>query len=544
MKSSKTHGLKRCALIGSSLPFFVAFIIVSWLSTAFAITDTEYEILKENSPEFAEADKQLGLVWKTVKSSLNEESQKTLLSTQRDWIKSGWDIDAKKLMDEGLSRTKAYTKACENRAEYLQRLVDGNVSRQVAANPESNMPKGANSSTASDQKTVVVEAEGSGATKMEALKDAWTEAVRKAVGMYTASKTETLNDELTEKIAAYSRGQVNSFKTLFETQENGVWKVKIKANVDRDVMQETVAGSKSKTLTLEGDMNVVAKRQSVEDKKKDAKEFKEAILEQATSLLDFSKCLDYEPSLFKIKDKQGNEFIYMKHVLKIDLAKFKTQSNQLEKLVSQIAISTKRIELNQNNAKKALKIIEQNKYPIEIDPNYHVDKLDKDIVISYPNRTLSGGITFKFPGYEQGAAFGDITLMGPDWNIHENSWLCFFKNTSSSSCYLIGNTDQLRKLLPPTYTLEFTTEKGKGGYDDVLASTSINTLKFEGRLVLPSSPTLGYWLAPDLQVGFDKRGWPSYPVLVLICLQYLDIPNEERGDAMDLVGKYTIEAYK
>lgn len=153
---------------------------------------------------------------------------------------------------------------------------------------------------------VTVEAEGSGDSKMAAMKDAWTNAVRQAVGMYMTSKTETLNDDLTEEIAAYSRGQVNSFETLSENHENGVWTVKIRANVDRDIMRETVAASTSQKVKVDG-ANLAAQAQSAEDKKKNAAE-----VIKSSGLMDFSKCLDYKPEIQTFDTPQGKK-IYMVH---------------------------------------------------------------------------------------------------------------------------------------------------------------------------------------------------------------------------------------
>lgn len=50
---------------------------------------------------------------------------------------------------------------------------------------------------------IEVEAEGSGTTKMAALQAAWQEAVRKGVGLFMTSKTQVIDDSLTEQIATY-----------------------------------------------------------------------------------------------------------------------------------------------------------------------------------------------------------------------------------------------------------------------------------------------------------------------------------------------------
>ena len=46
---------------------------------------------------------------------------------------------------------------------------------------------------------VIVESEGIGTTKMEAMNNAWTEAVRKAVGENVKASDSVIAEELTEK---------------------------------------------------------------------------------------------------------------------------------------------------------------------------------------------------------------------------------------------------------------------------------------------------------------------------------------------------------
>lgn len=218
---------------------------------------------------------------------------------------------------------------------------------------------------------VTVEAEGSGETKMAAMKEAWTNAVRKAVGMYMTSKTETLNDDLTEQIAAYSRGQVNSFETLSENQENGNWHIKIKANVDRDIMQETVAASASQNVKVDG-TNIAAQIQSAEDKKKDAAE-----VLKSSGLMDFTKCLDYKPEIQTV-DNEGKKIVFMRHMLKFDLDKFKKQADELEKLVATMAISKRTASLKTDAAKAALKLIAQNDFKVNFSTGEIIRNMMKD----------------------------------------------------------------------------------------------------------------------------------------------------------------------
>lgn len=112
-----------------------------------------------------------------------------------------------------------------------------------------------NASAATAEK-IIVEAFGSGVTKIEALQNAWAVATREAVGLYMNARNELKSDSLdahyTEQVASYSRGQVDYFTILSEKRENGLWNIKIKANVDRDVLQETVAEATGRTVHIDG----------------------------------------------------------------------------------------------------------------------------------------------------------------------------------------------------------------------------------------------------------------------------------------------------
>ncbi|MDR1082127.1 MAG: hypothetical protein LBQ79_14515 [Deltaproteobacteria bacterium] len=109
----------------------------------------------------------------------------------------------------------------------------------------------ASSGGGDDGKYVTVQSEGIGTTKLEAMNAAWIEAVRSAIGMYLSISTEVLNDEIYENLVAYSRGRVNSYRELSATQSDGVWHVTIEAEIEKDVLVETVAAASSATASVE-----------------------------------------------------------------------------------------------------------------------------------------------------------------------------------------------------------------------------------------------------------------------------------------------------
>lgn len=161
---------------------------------------------------------------------------------------------------------------------------------------------------------IPVEVEGSESTRMEALKSAWQEAVRIAAGMYMAGKTQVLNDNLTEEIASYSRGQIDSFKIISENHHNGLWQIKISANADRNVLKEALSPTQSQTANIDG-ANMAAQLQGNIDKGKEASD-----VARIGKLFDFSGCLGYQiyPQPY---NTGGKAYIIIQQVLRMNLDK-------------------------------------------------------------------------------------------------------------------------------------------------------------------------------------------------------------------------------
>jgi hypothetical protein len=89
-----------------------------------------------------------------------------------------------------------------------------------------------------------VDAVGGGLTKEEALNAAFSEAVRKAVGAYLVSNTtvssNNISDEIKEQIILHSRGIIVSYVEIYSENKNSLWTVSIKAEIERNMMEESV----------------------------------------------------------------------------------------------------------------------------------------------------------------------------------------------------------------------------------------------------------------------------------------------------------------
>ena len=65
-----------------------------------------------------------------------------------------------------------------------------------------------------DDKYVILDVEGEGANRNEAIEAAWLEGIRQAAGSFIDSKTELNDDKLTERIISYSRGLVEKYEII------------------------------------------------------------------------------------------------------------------------------------------------------------------------------------------------------------------------------------------------------------------------------------------------------------------------------------------
>lgn len=160
-----------------------------------------------------------------------------------------------------------------------------------------------------DDTFVYIQADGDGVTKMEALNHAWIEAVRMAVGMFMTGSTQISNDELQEKITAYSRGRVKTYEVLSETLKEGVWNIAIKAAIEKDVLLQSNKRSKKKAINSNRLANIVTStRQSI-----DAKE----TVDNFVIYNSPEDCLDYSCDIQNVNGK-----IYALHLIRVNHKKF------------------------------------------------------------------------------------------------------------------------------------------------------------------------------------------------------------------------------
>ena len=209
-----------------------------------------------------------------------------------------------------------------------------------AAQPKKTAPSTKKSSakaaaTDADSKTKQVVAEGVGATKSEAEKDAFRNAVRQVVGAVVDAETLIKNDEVIEdKVLTYSDGFIKQgWETISEKTQGGLVRLKIKVEVEQ---RSVVAKLKAANVTMKqvDGKGLFAEVVTQLDAEKDA----QALVEKA--LKDFPlSCLKAEvvgkPELVKKDDTEAT--IRISVTVRADLAAYDAFAKRFEQTLKGIS---------------------------------------------------------------------------------------------------------------------------------------------------------------------------------------------------------------
>ena len=221
-------------------------------------------------------------------------------------------------------------------------LTDGNVDIRSEDGKVVHVPleklseqdqKYVQKATSDRKKSRFIEAEGSGDTPEEALKDAFRAAVRSAVGAYVDEDTRVENDEvITDQVLTHSRGCIDNYEKLSEKSEDGVTHVTIRAVVKPDEVVNCLRKANVAMTDLSGEQfwaNVTSKRQE----EKDA----ESLLRKALEGFP-ENCLKAEPIGEPRQDH--NETLTRLGItvrLAVDPQAYQTFSRELQRVLEQIA---------------------------------------------------------------------------------------------------------------------------------------------------------------------------------------------------------------
>lgn len=495
------------------MPRILAFqfcLLVLLCGSAFALSPAELDILRENSPEFSDAEQRLARVYGDVENATSGEARTALQAEQKAWLETGLEEDAAKLREApNTSRTKAYVQAMENRIGALKARAAGPQTAASAGAPQ-----------AGAENMVEATGTGTGATKMEALQQAWLDAVRSGIGLFLTSKTVAVNDDVTEQIAMHSRGQVNAYEVLSERHAGDTWEITIKAKIDKDILQETASAAQSKTLRFDA-KDDAAKVISKEEKHKSQAD----VLRASLDLFDFSKCFEYQNSLYKEQDRNGKTQYYIQHILKFDLKKFAAQEKQLEKVVASISEAKQEVPFRHLTPedgevyKRCLNLLTLKTY------KPHIGYKDYNMILPYGGDKI---IAYK-PSVEP--------------IVPEGYSMCFFKNVKNAECYSFGK--KIGVGIPTVYELTFTAEGGEEGFDALLAET-------KGKIQFPyiirradaiGNPPPIFFITPIVQIKTPyATHWEFGPVIE--CVQRLELTHEQLLNIKEIKGSYSLRQLK
>ena len=151
-----------------------------------------------------------------------------------------------------LADTKSSGRAKQTKSKSESSNEDGDQEVESTPKKTAQKTKTSNNKTASsdsEPKTKQVVAEGVGATKSDAEKDAFRNAVMQVVGAVVDAETLIKNDEVIEdKVLTYSAGCIKQgWETLSEKTQGGLVRIKIKVEVEQ---RSVVAKLKAANVTM------------------------------------------------------------------------------------------------------------------------------------------------------------------------------------------------------------------------------------------------------------------------------------------------------
>ena len=100
--------------------------------------------------------------------------------------------------------------------------------------------------------TLTVISEGMGETLEAARKDALSSAVQEAVGTLVDTKTRVSCEEVIQEILTYSNAYIESSKVLTADKKDGIYTVKVKANVVKTAITEKLYAGRPQIVALDG----------------------------------------------------------------------------------------------------------------------------------------------------------------------------------------------------------------------------------------------------------------------------------------------------
>jgi len=382
-----------------------------------------------------------------------------------------------------------------------------------------------------DDKFVYIQADGTGTNKIEALNSAWVEAIRTAVGMYITGKTHINNDDMQEKITAYSRGKVKTYEIISENQQDGLWNIAIKAAVEKDMLVQSEKSIKKRGVSS----SKVAALVTSAGQSKDARD----TLENVRIYGSPDECLDYS---FDIQNVNGK--IYAFHLIKVNHKKY---SDIVVKNIAQI--------LDEFSEAK----FESYPHSVEADRNSRIVSLSHNFSIPENFASLKGRnggpISLEHGTTLLSAAYYDHNMHPyndfdfykrmPDKYRNDFNWklgaISIVNNHKKCTTYMIQDRDLVKKIWKKIrgseYALTFFTDVECGTENFHFDSDTLDVVFFASYSFYHPESGEGHKVFPLMQIqknGMDQRS------LTIFIAQEIDIAQDKISKITNVNGGYEL----
>ena len=174
--------------------------------------------------------------------------------------------------------------------------------------------------------TETVEGRGVGTNRAEALKDAYRDAIERAVGMYVDAEQKVKNEELVEdQILTQSNAYIEKYEVVKEkTRPNGLVEIKINAEVKKTALAQKLSDVMPKQTFSLGDdaQNIHSRIVTKEKRNDDASALLENVIGEfnpVKQLMTFSLA---SPKSLSVADENGKEKLYYRFKFTVNKQKY------------------------------------------------------------------------------------------------------------------------------------------------------------------------------------------------------------------------------
>lgn len=200
--------------------------------------------------------------------------------------------------------------------------------------------------TSAQPKTVKVQGRGIGVTRDSALKDAYRDAIERAIGVYVDAEQIVQNDELvSDKILTHSNAYIEDYKIIKESTENNIITIRILASVKQDTLTRKLSDVMPRQTFMIGNelRNIHAKNSTTEKRAADAEALLSNVIKDINPVTHLIRMnlSDNKPLLVKMND--GKERLFYRFKFFVDTAKYYNEFiPSLTKVLDQIAVKKPR----------------------------------------------------------------------------------------------------------------------------------------------------------------------------------------------------------